>query len=73
MSVEHMQGSNIGSRHQECRLVRPVVKAVSIGEIVHHFQRALLNFDTSDCGLTAIVSWLPLSSLFQSGVEKGVN
>jgi hypothetical protein len=68
-----MQTSDIESRHQECRLLRPVVKRVSIGEMVHHFQRALLNFDTSDCGLTAIVSLLPLTSFFQSGVEKGVS
>ncbi len=67
-----MQTSDIGSRQQECRLLRPVVKRVSIGEMVHHFQRALLNFDTSDCGLTAIVSLLPLTSLFQSGVQSGV-
>jgi len=47
---------------------------VSIGEMVHHFQRALLNFDTSDCSLTAIVSCLlPLKSFFQLGVEKGVS
>ena len=65
-----MQRSDIGSRHQECRLLRPVVRRVSIGEIIHYFQRALFNFDSSDCGVTAIVSLLPLTSLFQSGVES---
>jgi hypothetical protein len=65
-----MQTSDIGSKHQDCRLLTPIVKRASIGEVLHHFQSALLNFDTSDCGLTAIVSLLPLISLFQPGTNS---
>ncbi len=69
MSGGGMRTSDVGSKRQDCRLLRPIVKRVSIGEVVHHFQRAFLSFDTSDCSLTAIVSLLPLISLFQPGAH----
>ena len=75
MSDEGMPRSGLGNKQQDYRLLTPIIKRVSIGELVHDSQRALLNFNTSDCGLTAVVSLLPLFSLFQrellSGAAKG--
>ena len=71
MSGEGMPRSGFGNKQQDCPLLTPIIKRVSIGELVHHPQRALLNSDTSDCGFTAVVGLLPLFSLFQRGLHSG--
>jgi hypothetical protein len=73
-----MQISNFRSRRQNGQLFRQVVKKVSIGHVVDHFQRELLNLELFGPGCGAIV----ISCLFllislshqggHSGVEKGV-
>jgi len=53
MSVVDMQTSDI--TNQDCRLLEPVVKRVSIGQVVDHFQRALINLDLFGPGVSAIM------------------
>jgi hypothetical protein len=78
MSVTRMQTSVIGTRHQDCRLLEPVVKRVSIGQAVDHFQRALINLELFGPGIGVIIisGALLLISLFQQpghcGTSKGV-
>ena len=75
MSVTRMQTSDIGTRHQDCRLLEPVVKRVSIGQVIDHFQRALINLELFGLGIGAIIiiGALLLISLFQQAVHYGTN
>jgi hypothetical protein len=72
-----MQTTDIITRHQDCRLLEPVGKRVPIGQLAHHFQRAVINIDLFGPGIGAIfiISAL-LISLFQHsghlGADKGV-
>jgi hypothetical protein len=71
-----MQTSNLGSRHQKGRLFRRVVRQLSIGQAVDHFQRALFYPDLFGPGAGAVISLFVLISFFlqgaHSGAEKGV-
>jgi hypothetical protein len=75
MSVARMQTSDIGSRHQDCRLLEPVVKRASIGQVVDHFQRALINIKLFGPGIGALIitGTLLLISLFQHAGHCGTN
>jgi len=75
MSVARMQTSVIGTKHQDCRLLEPVVKRVSIGQVVDHFQRALINLELFGPGIGAIIisGALLLISLFQPAEHCGTN
>jgi len=68
-----MQTTDIGTRHQDCRLLEPVVKRVSIGQVVDHFQRALINLEIFGPGIGAIIisAALLLISLFQQAGHCG--
>ena len=76
MSRGRMQTSDT-LKHQDCRLLEPVGKRVPIGQLAHHFQRAVINIDLFGPGIGAIfiISAL-LISLFQHsghlGADKGV-
>jgi hypothetical protein len=76
MSGGRMQTSNFGSKHQHRRRFRQVVRRLSIGQAVDHFQRALLNLELFGPGVGAILSLFLLISIFHqgahSGAEKGV-
>jgi hypothetical protein len=73
-----MQISNLESRHQECQVLEPVLKRVSVSQVVDHFQRALFNVELSGSGTGAVIisSLLMLISLChqaaQCGAQKGV-
>jgi hypothetical protein len=73
MSVADMQTSDI--TNQDCRLSEPVVKRVSIGHVVDHFQRALFNLELFGPGIGAIIisGALLLISLLQHAAHSGAN
>ena len=74
MSVAGMQTSDT-LKHQDCRLLEPVVKRVSVGQVVDHFQRALFNLELFGPGISAIIisGALLLISLFQQACHYGTN
>jgi hypothetical protein len=71
-----MQTSNFETRHGHGRLFRRVIKRISIGRVVDHFQRGLLYLELFGPSSCAMISLLMLISSFQqvahSGAEKGV-
>ena len=74
MSVAGMQTSDT-LKHQDCRLLEPVVKRVSVGQVVDHFQRALFNLELFGPGIGAIIisGAVLLISLLQHAAHSGAN
>ena len=68
-----MQTSDI--TNQDSRLLEPVVKRMSIGQVVDHFQRALINLELFGPGIGAIFisGALLLISLLQHAAHSGAN
>jgi len=77
MSGCRMQTTDIDTRHRDGGPLERVVKHVSIGNLVDHLNRALINFELLGSGVGAIMisSVLLLMALVQQathcGAEKG--
>jgi hypothetical protein len=73
-----MQTSNLDSKQPECPLLELVLERGALGQIVDHFQRALLHMDLLGPGIGAVVisGLFLLISLFHQAAhfaaEKGV-